>query len=158
MVKELCIIRHGMAETSHGQENDFERKLTSSGRGRISRLAHLLKTREFEFDLALYSNAVRCKETFDILQSYDLIRKAIPKPSIYQASHPTLLQLIYGLDESLERVLLVGHNPGVSQLVGYLSGDLSLMLSPGMVVHLRFEGLEWKELSKKSGMVIEVFQ
>jgi phosphohistidine phosphatase len=156
MKKELCILRHGMAESGNGK--DYERKLTDSGRGRITRLAHLLQTREFIFDFALFSTAIRCKETFDILQDHKIIKESLEKPGIYQAGQPTLLQYLFGLSPSHQTVLLIGHNPGVSQLVGYLSGDLSLMLSPGMMVHLRFEGLDWRNISKNSGSIIEVLQ
>ena len=79
-----------MAESGNGK--DFERTLTDSGRGRVTRLAHLLQTREFSFDFALFSTANRCKETFDILQAHELVKESIPKPSIYQAGHATLLQ------------------------------------------------------------------
>ncbi len=156
MTKDLYIIRHGMAESGDG--DDFKRKLTDSGRGKVTRLALLLSSREIMFDFALYSTAERCKETFEILQAQDLIKEKTGKPSIYQAGHASLLQMIYGLNPSHNSVLLVGHNPGVSQLQGYLSGDLSLMLSPGMMVHIRFEGLDWKDISKNTGSIVEVLQ
>jgi phosphohistidine phosphatase len=156
MVKDLFILRHGMAEA--GNDNDFERKLTDMGKGRITRLAHLLQTRDLEFEFALYSTAKRCKDTFEILHANEVIMKSLAMPEIYQAGHNTLLQLLSKVNPSHQKVVLVGHNPGVSQLLGYLSGDLSLMLSPGMMVHLRFEGVGWGDLSKSSGSIVEVLQ
>jgi phosphohistidine phosphatase len=86
-------------------------------------------------DLAVVSPAERARSTWE-LASAEL---GAPPPTrveerAYAASGDTLLDLVHGLPEELDTVVLVGHNPGLEDLVSLLAGRWVLMKTSGIAV------------------------
>lgn len=156
--RTLTLLRHGEAAVGHGQSADFDRPLTINGRKQLTRLGSLLKSEELDFDLTLYSPARRTSETLEIV-SEDLevgVKQKMDK--IYNASLGSLLQVLQNTPSQFNHLLLVGHNPAVSHLQGYLTGDTSIIFSPGMMVRMEFEMEDWTLVSANTCRIIEVMQ
>ncbi|AZN29117.1 histidine phosphatase [Flaviflexus salsibiostraticola] len=104
----LVLMRH--AEAAEGSA-DFTRPLTDAGRRQAKERGSQLADHRLE--LALVSDASRARETFEHLGL------AIPVVSydreIYFGSHETIIDMVRALPESAERVLIVGHEPTISQ-------------------------------------------
>lgn len=158
LAKKLTLLRHGEAALGAGQSEDIKRNLTPHGRQQLTRLSNLLESEEINFDYALSSPATRCIESLEIINKDNRIPKVEKDLSIYDASVMGLLKTINLLDEAYSNVLLVGHNPGISHLVGFLTGDSSLVFVPGMLVRISFEFPRWKLISRNSGNILEVMQ
>jgi phosphohistidine phosphatase len=77
---------------------------------------------------------------------------------IYQAEHGALLQVLNSFDNRDNHVMMVGHNPGVSHLAAFLTGEDHLLFSPGMMVRIAFYLEEWQHISKNSGVLVEILQ
>ena len=87
-----------------------------------------LARRGLDPDLLLTSTALRARETADYLAAaLDIERSRIRvERRIYLASPGELLKVIAALDDSLASVLLVGHNPGLTDLANMLLPSLDL--------------------------------
>ncbi len=125
----IVVMRHAKAVERHEAEDDFERGLTERGRSDAARADGVMKAAGLSADLALVSPARRTRET------YALIAETLGEPEIhdpmalYHAS-PGMLEraVVEALDAGAERLVLVGHNPGVGALAHTLAasaGDMS---------------------------------
>lgn len=125
MTHTLVLVRHAQAEP-HCSGGDHARPLSDHGneqaRTLAGRLARIIPT----FNLALYSDARRTTETAEHLLRFCHAEKAWSDRSIYMAGASDILAMISGLDEA-ETVLIVGHEPTISEVGRYLASD------PGMI-------------------------
>lgn len=158
MVKELILMRHGEAEPGNSQTGDFNRNLTPAGENQVARLAELLRNNGQKVDLLIHSAALRGEQTAAILEKSIHPDKIISSRLIYKIGHLELLDLINQWDNSINKVILVGHNPTISFMVSYLTGEQHILLSPGMMARINFGDLDWGLVSKDMGSLSEVLQ
>ena len=158
MAKELLLVRHGLTEAPSFETMDLKRNLTIPGIDQLKRLSHLLNVSGQVCNHQVYSPANRCRQTADILASQIEIGESSLVNEIYQADHKVLLQVIHSLGSETNHAMMVGHNPGVSHLAAYLTGEDHLLFSPGMMVRINFYVAEWEHISKNSGVLEEILQ
>ncbi|MDO6437469.1 histidine phosphatase family protein [Cyclobacterium sp. 1_MG-2023] len=158
MAKELLLVRHGITEAPGFDKKDLKRDLIQPGIDQLERLSKLLKANGQVCDHMVYSPANRCRQTAQILSSAVGVSKSTVVNEIYQAGHGDLLQVLNNIDNGDAHVMMVGHNPGVSHLAAFLTGEDHLLFSPGMMVRIAFYLEEWQHISKSSGVLVEVLQ
>ena len=138
----LYIMRHGKAENT---APDINRQLSNIGKENVASLAQILKGRSVIFGRVIYSPAARAKETAMLMcEGLNVaIEKQFEDKRIYNASLSELKIVISEIDEKLESVLIVGHNPGLADLVLKLCEE-GVHLSAGniAVVH----GDSWEDI------------
>jgi len=121
---ELYLLRHGIAveRGTHPFRNDSHRPLTPEGMKRTRRVARALKKLKFHFDRILSSPYVRAKQTADIVaDELGIHSKLRLCHALVPGGAPR--ELIADLKRSCEgdaRVLLIGHEPGLSRLASLL--------------------------------------
>ncbi|MCC5939312.1 MAG: histidine phosphatase family protein [Lunatimonas sp.] len=156
--KTLTLLRHGEAAMGQGIRNDYHRALTPDGIVQLTRLKNLLVSSGVFFDFTLYSPAKRTTQTMELLAEDVALGEKSADRSIYEASLGNLLQAVHRISDSYHDVLVIGHNPGISHLQGYLSGDSSILFVPGMLVRLSLEVDSWEMVSSSTAHVLEVIQ
>ncbi|MES9536925.1 MULTISPECIES: histidine phosphatase family protein [unclassified Actinomadura] len=115
----LIVLRHAKAEAGFGKP-DIDRALTDRGRRDATATGEWLRAGGLAPDRVLCSPAVRTRET---LARLALDAEAGFEPGIYDNDPEGLLALIRETPDESERLLLVGHNPSVHQLVHDLTGQ-----------------------------------
>ena len=119
---QLLCVRHG--EASWQAERDELRPLTERGAHYVSAAAHALSTKLPTFDLAIVSPYLRAQQTFKLISEPWDVRKSV-SDALFTPDVPSaqaierLAELTQGIDDNAS-VLLVSHNPLISQLVGEL--------------------------------------
>lgn len=115
-MKRLTLLRHGHAET-RAEGGDFYRTLSSQGRLEVERSATAIALTRFAPDLIVASAAQRTQDTAAVLKAH-LRTEAIIEttPKLYHASISVLLEVIHETPDAVGDLLLVGHNPGISEL------------------------------------------
>jgi phosphohistidine phosphatase len=148
-MKKLLLIRHAKAvhDTSY---SDFERPLKHSGHHDAIMMAERLNSESIIPQHLITSPSLRTLATADIFAEHLELGKPAEDVRIYDAGRQTLLDIVNGFPDNRSFVGLVGHNPGISQLLDYLT-DESGDLSPGAVALITFEVNEWKLISFNSG-------
>lgn len=118
----LYILRHGDAGPSQMGASDDARTLTDAGRDEIWRIARRLAGLGVDVDTILTSPLPRARETAKI------IAEALGKPEALVVDHtlvpgcrPGDFQAAYQRHEAT-RLMLVGHEPDLSTLIGWLTG------------------------------------
>lgn len=152
MLKNIFLIRHAQAETNT-KISDFDRKLTVRGNVDAVKMSQRLFHHKTLPKLLLSSPARRALNTAKaFIENLHLSMKQIqPENMLYEASTTTLLSIINHLDNVYSDVAIFGHNPGISELVPYLSDESVGSIPTCGIVQLQFLVEDWKLISKGSG-------
>ena len=118
----LYILRHAKSDWSGPGGSDFERGLTGRGRKDARRIGQWLRDHDHSPDRIISSPAARAKETLAAVLSRVEKRPVVFEETLYQAGLATLLACIRRYKTDAQSLLLLGHNPGLSDLARYLSG------------------------------------
>ncbi|MGH8118376.1 MAG: SixA phosphatase family protein [Rhodanobacteraceae bacterium] len=120
-VRELLLLRHAEAMAVSSDGRDVERPLSLNGETQARAAGTWLASEDARPDVVLCSPARRAQMTADMVCQ----ALCTPPPKllqeIYQATPGELLWLLEARADRAERVLLVGHNPGLEQLLAFLT-------------------------------------
>lgn len=123
---QLLIMRHAKSDWSEGSRSDFDRPLTTRGKKSAKLMGKWLKANQYLIDRIICSPALRAKQTCQlVLEELDKTSKnsVFWEAAIYDASLNNLISLINQYSEEIHTLLIIGHNPGLDQLLCYLAKD-----------------------------------
>jgi len=146
-MKTILILRHAKSSWDDRALSDHDRPLNKRGLRDAPRVGQVLAAADLIPDLILASTAVRALQTATFVAQacrYDQELRTLPQ--LYLAEAEVYLAVIRGLAEGHERVLLVGHNPGIEALVHALSGDEEPMPTAALA-HVRFPVARWADVA-----------
>lgn len=150
-MKTLFLLRHAKAENLAPGSNDLDRTLKEAGRTQAKELGTFLRQQHLKLDWVVCSTAVRARETTEIvLASAEITAAANYAQAIYEADSTMLLQLISQIENSANSVLVVGHNPGIEELVQLLTNH-SEQMSTCTLAKISLDTDEWSRVSEGSG-------
>ncbi|MCO7471820.1 histidine phosphatase family protein [Stenotrophomonas maltophilia] len=139
-MRELILLRHAHAEPATTGQADLDRPLSPVGLAEAEAAGKWLKENNLLPDCVLCSPSRRTRETLEaVMVAIGYVEKRL-EDRIYEATPGTLAALV---DErrDLDRVLIVGHNPGLEQLVALMTDGTSSDyrgMPPGGVAVLGF--------------------
>ena len=123
-MRELILLRHAHAEPPVPGQADFDRPLSAEGLAEAEAVAAWMRDKALVPDRVLCSPSRRTRETLDaVIEAVGNLDKRLDA-SIYEATPGTLAGLV-DAHRDAERLLLVGHNPGLERLVALLSSGQS---------------------------------
>lgn len=124
---QLIIMRHAKSDWSEDNRSDFGRPLTSRGikaaRQMGKWLKQWLKHEQYPIDRIICSPALRAKQTCHlVVNALNMPENIVNfEPEIYGASCNDLIALIEQYSKGVHSLLIIGHNPGLDQLLCHLS-------------------------------------
>ncbi|OOZ42342.1 hypothetical protein BOW53_00435 [Solemya pervernicosa gill symbiont] len=124
-MKRLTILRHATASMMQLVADDFERTLEPRGEEEAAEMGRQLSKRQIKPEQLVSSPAKRAITTAAIVAGelhYPVDDIAI-EAEIYNAELQTLLDIVQHFSNRFDHVMLVGHNPGLSELGHYLTGQ-----------------------------------
>jgi len=148
-MKTLTLVRHAKSSWNHPRLTDFERPLNKRGRRDAPRMGCRLAAQHLRPQIIVSSPAVRALTTAEViaLELGYQAEQIIPDNRIYHAYSGQLLDVIRDFDTSLHHLMLVGHNPGLTDLVDRLAhAGISNIPTCGIVV-LGFSVDRWRDVS-----------
>ncbi len=148
MLYHLFICRHAQAQNPVLNQADFDRPLTPPGILEAEQAGNWLRQLAIKPDLIVCSSAKRTWSTASIIanklgHNQDDIKA---DKSLYNASEAQILNFIANIRKEHITLILVGHNPGVSEIVSSLCGTFRGNVPTGSVHHLSFEFANWQEI------------
>ena len=122
-MKTLTLLRHAKSGWDDPVARDFDRPLNPKGRRAAAMVGREMRTLELAFDHVVASPAIRVVETLGaISDGYGRAIDPVWDRRLYLASAATLLDMVRETATDTQRLLLVGHNPGIEDLVLMLVG------------------------------------
>lgn len=153
MPKHLLIVRHAKSDWGDINLPDSQRPLNSRGIRNVPEMAKRLVAKNLVPKQLVSSTAVRAITTAELFADVVGMESSgiIQREEIYEASVSTLLEVINSFDNHSDFTALFGHNPGVTVLVGYLTGqNLSNIPTCGMAL-ITFPFDDWEMVSSGTG-------
>ncbi|MCC8410024.1 histidine phosphatase family protein [Mucilaginibacter sp. UR6-1] len=151
-MKKLLLIRHAQA-THEGGYIDFERPLTQKGIREATTMAERVKAKGIIPELIISSTATRTLATADIFTQHLPVNKPLTNKNVYDASLKTLLEAISAFTDEANFIALVGHNPGISEILYYLTGSPQQMDTSGVAL-IELGIANWAEVSEDAGELL----
>jgi phosphohistidine phosphatase len=128
----LYLMRHAIAAEADENSDDSQRPLTKIGRKKLGKIARNLEKLDLSFDLILTSPYLRARQTADVVaDALDLKPKqVVESENLVPLGFADKFVEELNAREPLENLLVVGHEPFLSQLIGRLvTGDASLNIN-----------------------------
>jgi phosphohistidine phosphatase len=165
-MKRLITFRHAKSGWDQPAIRDFDRALNDKGRRAAATMGRHMRQLGLRFDSVVASPAVRVAETLDAM--FDGYGRRIT-PSwdrrAYLATASTLLEIVQEAPDKIEALMLVGHNPGLEELVLLLaeSGDpangdardaIGEKYPTASVAEIRFDVDRWQDVSAGHGHLV----
>lgn len=149
-MRELILMRHAEAEPIDSAANDFARKLTAQGRQSAGDAAKTLQHLHGTPDRIVHSSAQRTTETAaTVAEALQLAASLLhADPQLYLATPETMLERIAATPDSVERLLVIAHNPTVSDLAALLPNDGSRksFMATAEFRHFCLRVANWRDL------------
>lgn len=132
--RTLVLLRHAKSDWS-GDEADRDRPLAKRGRRQAPDAGRWLAANVGGIDLALVSPARRARSTWELVEAeLDVAPPTRVEDRLYAASDRELLEVVRELSDDLGTVVVVGHNPGLEDLVLLLTGDWAPLPTSALAV------------------------
>ena len=125
-MKKLLLIRHARATHERGYP-DFERPLQYTGLQDAAVMAGRLRAHSLIPQLLVSSPALRTISTANVFSQHLSITATHEIKGIYEAGQYALVEIVKELPDEQDFIGLVGHNPGISYLLRYLTGQIQDM-------------------------------
>lgn len=121
-MKQIDILRHAKSDWGDAGLADIDRPLNERGRKAATRMGQWMQHCQIRPDTVLSSPALRARQTIERVCTeikFDT-SKILWDKRLYLASPKTLLEIITAISPESNHVLIVGHNPGLEELLLYL--------------------------------------
>jgi phosphohistidine phosphatase len=142
-VRTLIVLRHAKSDWSGG-EPDEERPLAARGRRQAPESGAWLARHLDVPELAVVSPAARARATWELVAAELAVDVPVRvEDKVYAGSLRDLHEVVDSLPSEVGSVVLVGHNPGLEELVEDLTGDWVSMKTSAIAV-LNWEG-DWTD-------------
>jgi phosphohistidine phosphatase len=151
-MKKLLLIRHAKAVHAAGY-TDFERPLKRSGLQDAAVMAARLQEHSIIPQILISSPALRTIATANIFAEHLSLPKPETDRDIYEADQGALAAIVNELPDAHSFIGLVGHNPGISDLLYYLTAEVRGMATCSLVL-IEFDVNEWKAIGHNSGKLL----
>lgn len=123
-MKKLSLLRHAKSDWQDPATRDFDRPLNDKGKRVSHAVGQWVATQKICFDYIIASPAVRVRETLDyFIKGYGKKFDIDWDRKIYLASSATILDTVRGYDDEYDHILVVGHNPGIEDIIFDLVAD-----------------------------------
>lgn len=144
-MKHLWLARHAKSDWSEEGLSDFDRELNKRGLRDAPAMGRWLAARGVKPQVMVTSPARRALHTAELLAEGMGFSKAFifHEPRIYEAHTGELQEIIEESDDNLDHLMLVGHNPGMTQLVNILGGGPLDNLPTCSIAALTYDVESW---------------
>ena len=147
-MKTLLVMRHAKSEWGAAFGDDHERPLTRRGMKAARRMGAWLSESDAVPDLVISSTAVRALTTVELAaEAGEWGCKIVTSRDLYTGGPETVLEAIREIDDSVGRLLIAGHEPTWSTLVGWLIGGGRVKMPTAAVACLDLPEGGWIDLA-----------
>lgn len=162
MKYELIILRHGKSDWDNNA-TDFDRPITDRGKRGAQHIGVWLAQNKLNPDMVISSPAERARLTAQKMMKAmgETDHYIVYDKRIYEATLNDLLDVLSCISKDTKRVILVGHNPGLEQLLLYLCDkkivlpDDGKLLATATLAHLSLS-CQWREINKNTAKLVKI--
>jgi phosphohistidine phosphatase len=144
-MKTLLLLRHAKSSWKDSELDDHDRPLNKRGKREAPRIGQLLKEEGLLPNFIVSSSARRARKTAEHVIHHSGYRgETRLTGELYNAGREQLIAFVDALPDTAERILLIGHNPGLEELLEALSGECRA-LTTAALAHLESPAEAWRQ-------------
>jgi phosphohistidine phosphatase len=148
-MKSVLVLRHAKSSWKYPDKTDHERPLNKRGKRDAPLMGRLLKKERLVPDVIISSTAMRARATAEAIAKASGYKGDITfNRSLYASGPQAYIDVLHDLSDEYVRVLIIGHNPGLQELVEMLTGEIHLMPTCSLA-HVKFRVDKWSEIDNK---------
>jgi phosphohistidine phosphatase len=147
-MKTLYLVRHAKASLENRMDRDIDRPLLEKGLKRTRYIIDYLNNRQTNLDLIICSPAVRAFETARVLAhalNFPFTNIKIER-MLYEGDADKIGDLFYDIPPKTENLMIVGHNPSITNFANLLLKEPIDYLPTSGVVCIQFDAISWDEI------------
>jgi len=158
-MKTLLLLRHAKSSWDDANLLDHDRPLNKRGQRDAPRMGEVLREENLLPDLVLSSDALRASQTIElVMEASDYQSEIRFSRDLYAAGPLACLEALAGIEDDYSCVMLVGHNPGLEELLALLCGQ-NESLPTAALAQLRLPIEQWSDLKNKTrGELVEIWR
>jgi phosphohistidine phosphatase len=154
-MKTVFFARHAKSNWNEPGISDFERPLNQKGEEDAPVMATYLRDSGFVVEQIISSDAARALATAKVYKKQLTPNQAIiQKHAIYLASYLDIDSVLKQISEQFSRIMIVGHNPTMTDIINYYAADSVQDMSACGVAVVEFEIENWIEIKMNSGALV----
>ena len=159
-MKTLLILRHAKSSWNDPTVDDHERTLNARGQKDAPRMGDLLRELRLVPDVIISSDAVRAQLTAEaVAEAIGFTGEIRLDRNLYLASPADIVAVLCTVETSAARtVMIVGHNPGLEQLVELLTGEPN-DLPTAALAQIALPIRRWRDLTASTrGSLVDLWR
>lgn len=163
-MKTLTLLRHAKSSWDDPVARDFDRPLNAKGQRAAIAIGRYLRSEGMTFDHVVASPALRIVETVEqVEQGYGCDLAPAWDRRVYLASAGSLLDIVHELPGEAQTALLIGHNPGLEDLILSLTPDragnalrdaVEEKFPTAAIAEITFDVADWPAIRADSGTLV----
>ncbi len=155
-MKKLFIVRHAKSSWDSPYLDDHDRPLNKRGKDNAPEMGRRLAKRNVLPDLMISSSAKRAFSTAKfIAKKISFPTNKIRKESLfYHGNIENIISIIQNVDDSVNILMIYGHNPGMTDLTNYLTGSMIYNIPTCGITEVDFYISSWNLVEKYTGKLI----
>lgn len=163
-MKTLTLLRHAKSSWDDPVARDFDRPLNGKGQRAAFAVGRYLRSEGMAFDHVVASPAVRIVETVEQVEAgYGSDLAPAWDRRIYLASAGSLLDIVHELPSQAQTALIIGHNPGLEDLILTLipdrAGDplrdsVEEKFPTAAIAEMTFDVADWAAIRADGGILV----
>lgn len=148
--KTLILVRHAKSSWKDTSLNDIQRPLNKRGKKDAPKMGEHMSKNGIKPEAIFSSPGLRALTTARLISVKIGIKPSdiIVKDDLYTFNHTDLLSAINSIKNRYKKVMIVGHNPAITDIVNYLSGSHIDNVPTCGVAVLKFKVDLWKKIDK----------
>ncbi len=155
-MKTLFLLRHAKSSWQDASLPDFERPLNERGQRAAPLIGNFMRRQKLHPQLILCSPAERARQTIALVQEAAALKAELRYDErIYEATVARLRAVVSQIDEKASRALLVGHNPGMEELLQFLTGEVRHFPTAALA-HITLNIERWADVQEQSGELVRL--
>ena len=156
-MKTALILRHAKSSWDNMHQSDHQRPLNKRGQRDAPRMGELILREQLTPDTIVSSTAQRARETAEaVAATSQFAGDILYDDNLYLAPPQVYLDLLQAMPDEKQRVLLIGHNPGLEELVSRVTEQPTTMPTAALA-HLQWELDCWQDLAQADTATLRDF-
>lgn len=158
-MKTLLLLRHAKSSWKDTELDDHDRPLNKRGKRDAPRMGQLLRDEKLVPDFIVASTAKRARKTAEhVIAESGYRGETRITGDLYLVGGEQLRAVVAGLPAAHDKVLLIGHNPGLEELLESIVGAYS-PLSTAALAHVELMIDQWVQLAERpAAHLVKVWQ
>ena len=155
-MKHLFIVRHAKSSWDSPGLDDYDRPLNGRGKKNAPEMGQRLANRKVTPDVMITSPAKRAYTTAKKIAGKISFPKADirKEPLFYHGSTRDMLSVLQSISDSIETLMIFGHNPGLTDLTNFLSGSDIYNIPTCGIAEIEFDVSSWTKVGGDTGNLV----